>query len=83
MNLIFEEQVDDFMNEAASKEDDYEDWLKWATTIKNNRTCISLENPRTWRYHLCSNWKMPIMGNKVPRLNLTLSMKENGSRSNN
>ncbi len=83
MNLIFEEQVDEFMNEAASKENDYEDWLKWATTINNSKICISLEDLGTWRYRLCSSWKMSIMGNRGSRLNLTLSMKENGSRPNN
>lgn len=31
MNLVMEEQVDEFMNGAMLEEDDYEDWLKWAS----------------------------------------------------
>jgi hypothetical protein len=31
MNLILEKQVDEFMNEVASKKNDYKDWLKWAS----------------------------------------------------
>jgi hypothetical protein len=31
MNLVLEEQADKFMNEVAYEEDDYEDWLKWAS----------------------------------------------------
>jgi hypothetical protein len=31
MNLVLEEQANEFMDEIASEEDDYEDWLKWAS----------------------------------------------------
>ncbi len=30
LNLVMEEQANEFMNEVVSKEDDYEDQLKWA-----------------------------------------------------
>jgi hypothetical protein len=34
-----EEQANEFMNEVVLEEDDYEDWLKWATQKEQQNMC--------------------------------------------